>query len=214
MRSSAASMWTRSRSGWISMRSSAASTSTRSAQRLDLDALVGRLDVNEIAQRLDMAKITAGATQDVAVSGLDLVRRQLLPRGRDGRLRGRPHHSSRTQRRPDAPGRLAEDVVVAPALPAGEHELQRREVSGHYAGAVTRLLALAGDVFAAVGLQAVFGWIAYFFVGLARCRRLSDGARSVGVLAVGSAFVAYFWVPVALFGRTPAMAILGRRRAT
>ena len=181
------------------------------AQRLDLDALVDRLDVNHVAERLDLAKITAGATQDVAVSGLDLVRRQLVRADATvdsvvGRVLRRKPGS-----RPEAPGRLAaRSRPPGAAEPPDDHELQRRDVSGHYAGPVTRIIGLVGDVLAAVGLQAAFAWVLVFVVGLLFDVDTSSGAlRWAGVLAVGSVFVAYFWIPVALFGRTPAMALLG-----
>ncbi|MFN3219007.1 MAG: RDD family protein [Acidimicrobiales bacterium] len=75
---------------------------------------------------------------------------------------------------------------------------------------MTRLLALAGDVFAAVGLQAALGWVAFFFLGLVFGADTPSGiARLVGVVVVVAAFVGYFWVPVALFGRTLFMAVLG-----
>jgi hypothetical protein len=132
------------------------------ADQLDLDALVGRLDVNAIADqldldalmsRIDMAQITGDVTADVATSGLDLVRRQLVRMDAtvDGvfdRLLRRDADS-----RPDAPKKLQRPPVddgesVADA--AGGAPVRRRDVSGHYAGPVTRVAALAGD-FAALG---------------------------------------------------------------
>jgi uncharacterized RDD family membrane protein YckC len=157
-----------------------------------------------------MAKLTAGATQDVAVSGLDLVRRQLMRADATvdslvGRLLRRTPGS-----RPDAPGRLAQATTVATVGSPEEHELRRRDVSGHYAGPVTRSLGLVGDMFAAIGLQAALGWAAFFVLGLVFGVDMPSGAdRWISVVVVGAGFVLYFWVPVALFGRTPAMAILG-----
>ncbi|MEO1063554.1 MAG: RDD family protein [Actinomycetota bacterium] len=178
----------------------------RVAERLDVDALVDRLDVNEVAARLDMTSLTAGVTQDVAVSGVDLVRRQLVRADATvesvvGRVVRRDPAA-----RPVAPGRL-----VDASQPEDVDELpQRRDVSGHYAGPVTRLLALAGDVLVAVGLQAVLAWVAWVFLGLVFDVDPSTGStRWVGLFALGAAFVVYFWAPVALFGRTLAMTVLG-----
>jgi hypothetical protein len=179
------------------------------ANRLDLDALIDRLDVNAIANRLDLGKITAGVTQDVAVTGLDLARRQLVRADATvdslvGRLTRREPGA-----RPDAPGLLADRVHSTPTA-VDEHELQRRDVSGHFAGPVTRLLALAGDVFVAVGLQAALGWVAFFFLGLVFDADTPSGiARWVGVVVITTVFVGSFWVPVAVFGRTLFMAVLG-----
>ncbi len=180
------------------------------AQQLDLDALVDRLDINAIAERLDLAKITAGATQDVAVTGLDLVRRQLVRADATvDSLVGRVIRRS-PGARPEAPGLLVDRLNPPEPDIAEDRELQRRDVSGHYAGPATRLLALVGDVFAAVGLQAALAWVAFFFVGLVFGADTPSGiARWVSVVVLAVAFVGYFWVPVALFGRTLFMAILG-----
>jgi uncharacterized RDD family membrane protein YckC len=181
------------------------------AERLDLDLLVERMDVNALATRLDMARLTAGATQDVAVSGLDLVRRQIVRAdatvdGITQRLLRRPPGD-----RPDAPGTLA--------TPPGEQqsaespdpgEIGRRDVSGDYAGPVTRLLALAGDIAAVVALQAMLGWATYFFLDLiSESPSVSGSSAWVGFVALSLVFIAWFWIPVALFGRTLAMAVLG-----
>jgi hypothetical protein len=180
------------------------------ANRLDLDALIDRLDVNAIANRLDLGKITAGVTQDVAVTGLDLARRQLVRADATvdalvgGVIRRKPGV------RPEAPGLLADRVHTIASAAVGQHDLQRRDVSGHYAGPVTRLLGLAGDVLAAIGLQAALGWVAFFFLGLVFDTDTPTGVvRWFGVVVVAGVFVGYFWIPVALFGRTLFMAILG-----
>jgi hypothetical protein len=57
------------------------------AQRLDLDALVGRMDINAIAERLDLdelmksieiTSLVSRGSQEVAESGIDLLRRQVI----------------------------------------------------------------------------------------------------------------------------------------
>ncbi len=189
------------------------------ANRLDLDALLARIDVDEIAGRLDldalmgrldMAKLTAGASQEVAVSGLDLVRRQFVRMdatvdGVVGRvLRRRPGA------RPDAPGRLGERAADPPSGTADPHELQRRDVSGHYAGPVTRMTEVVADVAAVVTLNAAVVAVLAFLLG--GILGVDPSPRATALLTLGSLatlFVAWFWIPVALFGRTPAMALLG-----
>ena len=189
------------------------------AGRLDLDALLARIDVDEIAGRLDlealigrldMAKLTAGAGQDVAVSGLDLVRRQIVRvdatvDGVVGRVLRRDPGS-----RPDAPGRLAAPAHTPIGAVADPHDLQRRDVSGHYAGPVTRMLSVVADVAAVVTLNAGFVAVVAFVLGA--IFGVDPSPQVTALLSLGSlatVFVAWFWIPVALFGRTPAMALLG-----
>ena len=181
------------------------------AERLDLDALVERMDINAIAAELDMAKITAGATQDVAASGLDLVRRQIMRA--DATVDGVVNRLLRRDpaELPTAPSKLADlDDVEIPETVLSPKELQRQDVSGHYSGPVTRGLAIVGDLAAVAGLQALIGWAAVVLFGLVFDVDASDGAgRWVGLALLGAVFIAWFWIPVALFGRTIAMAVLG-----
>lgn len=187
--------------------------------RLDLDALMARIDVDEIAGRLDlealvgrldMAKLTAGAGQDVAVSGLDLVRRQIVRvdatvDGVVGRVLRRAPGA-----RPDAPGRLADDVTDPLDVSADPDRVQRRDVSGHYAGPVTRILSVVADVAAVVTLNAGLVAVAAFVLG--SILGVDPSPRATAMLSIASLsalFLAWFWPSVALFGRTPAMALLG-----
>ena len=178
------------------------------AERLDMDLLIDRLDVNMIAERLDMAKITAGATQDVATSGLDLVRRQIMRidatvDGVTGRILHRKPGS-----RPVAPPELLDRDDLSEST-EDPQELQRRDVSGHYAGPVTRGLGIFGDLVAVVGLQALLGWFALVVFGVVFDVADPGWGRWLALLVFGSVFLAWFWIPIALFGRTVAMAVLG-----
>ncbi len=190
--------------------------------RLDMDALVDRLDVNAIADQLDldalmkkinMAEITAGVTQDVAVSGLDLARRQLVRADAtvdgvaDRVLRRKPGD------RPEAPPRFSEDAEASEGLvdePAEVGTTRRRDVSGHYAGPVTRGLALAGDFFAALTAYGTMGAVTLYFLGslFGLDVDIGSGGWVSAVLAL-TWILLWFWIPVALFGRTPAMALIG-----
>ena len=178
------------------------------AERLDMDAIIDRLDVNAIAGELDMAKLTAGATQDVATSGLDLVRRQIMRidatvDGVTGRILHRKPGS-----RPVAPPELI-DQDEAGEPTTDPNELQRRDVSGHYAGPVTRGLGIFGDLVAVAGLQALLGWFALVVFGVVFDVSDPGWGRWLALLGFGSVFFAWFWLPIALFGRTVAMAVLG-----
>ncbi|HMQ26931.1 MAG TPA: RDD family protein, partial [Acidimicrobiales bacterium] len=107
-------------------------------------------------------------------------------------------------------GGLAVDADARGGGPADPHELQRRDVSGHYAGPVTRILSVVADVAAVVTLNAGLAAVIAFFVGSILGADLSS--RATAILSLGSLsalFLAWFWPTVALFGRTPAMALLG-----
>jgi len=188
--------------------------------RLDMDALVDRLDVNAIAEmldldalmkKMDMAQLTAGVTQDVAVSGLDLARRQLVRADATvdavvGRvLRRKPGD------RPEAPARFvdgdARPVVDEQIDPT---ETRRRDVSGHYAGPVTRGLALAGDFFLAFSTYGIVGAVTLYFLGSVFGADVDIGSGGwLSVILAMCWLLAWFWIPVALFGRTPTMALVG-----
>ena len=195
------------------------------AGRLDLDALIERLDVNAVAERLDidalakqvnMAQIAAGATQDVATSSLDLVRRQIIRADVTvERVTDRVLH--RSNARPVAPPLLLDepDPAAATAEPgSAEPEVRRSRVAGHYAGPVTRLLSIAGDVFGSLALFGGAAAVVLYALSLALNTFLdADVALSAASwigLAIGIVWYAgWFWVSVALFGRTPAMALAG-----
>lgn len=178
--------------------------------RLDVDAVAGRLDLDALVDRLDMARLTAGATQDVAFSGLDLVRRQLVRADSTvdrvvDRLVGRSPGD-----RPVAPRQL----LLPPPAPGGptqEDEVDgRRSVSGHYAGPVSRLAALAGDVLASLGAFGFVSSMTLYLFGVFTPADVTLSSGSWPMVVFGVAwFLLWFWVPVALFDRTPAMAVVG-----
>jgi uncharacterized RDD family membrane protein YckC len=185
--------------------------------RLDVDAIAMRLDLDKLLARLDMAQLTAGATQDVALSGLDLMRRQLVRADRTvdaavDRLLGRE-----TSSRPDAPGRLDHTIpaAVEPPPPAPTEDasgpaLRRKAVSGHYAGPVTRTLGLAGDIAAAMGTYGFVGAVSLYLLSTVSGVDLtlgSGGWLNLGLLGVW--MFLWFWLPVTYFGRTPTMAVVG-----
>ena len=182
--------------------------------RLDVEAVADRLDLDRLVSRLDMAQLTADATQDVALSGLDLFRRQLIRADRSveatvERLPGR-HHGER----PAAPGHLDVTIPVAvdhpPLEPLGDAVPQRRAVSGHYAGPVTRLLALVADVVAGFGTYGFAGATTIYLLSTITGVDLTiaSGGWLTAVLLTAW-MVLWFWLPVSYFGRTPAMALLG-----
>ena len=176
------------------------------ADRLDLDALVDRMDEIAIAAELDMAKLTAGATGDVAVSGLDLARRQLIRvdatvEAVSDRVLRRGHRRPVEPGTPEAPTHEDEE--------ADPNELQRQDVSGHYAGPVTNGLSVVGDIAAVAAAQAVIAWGALVWFGVVLDFSAGTTGRWLTVLLFFCVAVAWYWIPVALFGRTLAMAVMG-----
>lgn len=177
------------------------------AESLDLDALVERMDITALAKELDMAEIAGGATQDVAVSGLDLIRRQIVRAdatvdGVIGRvIRRKGDH------RPAAPGESSQAATAPPIEP---HTLERREVTGNYSGPVTRILAVVGDVAVVALVEAgVFGLITLVLNFLSDSTTPAVLPPWLVAIVWSTVFVTWFWFPVAFFGRTLAMAVLG-----
>lgn len=188
------------------------------AARLDLDALIGRLDVDAIAGRLDLdalmkqidlSQVMGRGTQEIAGSSLDLLRRQLvrldflLNRVVDGVFR-RDRSSY-----PVGPSGLPEAPL---AVVAGEQPLRRRDVSGHYAGVATRLGALVVDTFGSLAIFGLLGAIGSYLLSNVLGLDLSIGGGSwLSRGLLGGWMLLWFWVSVALVGRTPAMLLVGLR---
>jgi uncharacterized RDD family membrane protein YckC len=180
--------------------------------RLDVDAIAARIDLNAVVGRLDMAQITAGASQDVAVSGLDLVRRQIIRA--DATVESLVDRTllRRQVARPDAPtwvplrssGDIGRPGDAEDARPA------RKNVSGHYAGPVSRLLALAADTGAGLATFGLLTTVIRQLVGIFTPADVTfDPGGLVGAALGALWMLLWFWVPVSLFGRTPGMALLG-----
>lgn len=187
--------------------------------RLDINAVAERLDLDQLMGRIDMAQLTAGATQDVAVSGLDLARRQLMRADRtvdrmSTTLLRRPPAD-----RPRAPGALENEIVPAPAIETTGADAEvdeadvreaRRQVSGHYAGPVTRIVALAGDIAAGFSSFGAVGAVLFYLVHIVTGLEIDITELTwLQQLLVSAWMLTWFWIPTALFGRTPAMALVG-----
>jgi uncharacterized RDD family membrane protein YckC len=183
------------------------------AARLDIDAVMDRVDIQRLVERAGIADIVAESTGTVAESALDLLRRQLL--GLDVvvtrgvmRLLSRDEHSL-----PAGPQALAGDGGPAHSMPAPSAPTS--DVTGHYAGPVTRLVAhvidtvVAGGAFTIVtgalgsaldSVDIAVGWL-----------QRGDVLFGVGLVAW---FFAYWWASTAVAGRTPGMALVGLRVVT
>lgn len=164
--------------------------------RVDVDGLVGRVDIDGLIDRVDLPALVSRAGIDdivseaatgMATKTLDLVRRQLV--GIDLVLLG-----------------LVDRLLRRPRLGTGA-------VAGRPAGPISRLAAFALDWMI---LTLVFGITVSVGVSLVELvTRVNINTRQGGELGWGLAFVGwafmYFWVSLAVAGRTVAKAIVGLR---
>jgi uncharacterized RDD family membrane protein YckC len=187
--------------------------------RVDIDALLDRIDVNRIIDRVDVADIVdragipdivAESTSSLAESLLDMVRRQLL--GLDVvvmrtiiRVLPRDEHSM-----PARPVDLAAEDGAAQPMPDPNAAIA--DVTGHYAGPVTRLVAHLLDSVIAVGAFTITsGAIGSVWRTIGGPTDGSfRGTFLFGALLVAWCFT-YWWASTAIAGRTPGMALVGLR---
>ena len=180
--------------------------------RVDVNALLDRVDVNHLMDRVDVKSLTdragipdivAESTGALAGSAMDVVRRLIVSLDQ---IVGRftynlTGHDSQT--RPLAPPLLEGKTGTA--------KDGRGQVTGHYAGPVSRLAAFV--------LDSIFIWLAFilfmfdldvilnifFQVDITRSWQQTVG----GVLLFVTWSFGYFWVGFALAGRTFGMGIVG-----
>ncbi|MFZ1866576.1 MAG: RDD family protein [Polyangiales bacterium] len=193
----------------------------RLLEHVDVDALIARVDVNAIVQRVDIEAITSRArvgelvargTTEVAGSTLDVLRRQavgldtLIIRFVD-RVLGRDPFSQ-----PKGPSEL----VPAEVENVPMTRERRAVISGFYAGPVSRLLAYAIDASVSFGS---FGLIAGAIVGAINTVFGIDlewdwQAGVLGLLVFSLWSFLYFWLGVAIAGKTLGMGIVGIKVVT
>lgn len=183
---------------------------------VDVDRLLDDVDVNQLLDRVDVERVTARAnvggivarsTTQVAGSTLDVARRQAV--GLDtlvirfvDRLFGRDPATQRL----GPPGLVPAETEERP-----ETESRRAQISGYYAGPVSRLLGYLIDSFFAFGGA---GLISAAVVGSINVVLDSDlqwdwRAGVLGFMAFSVWLFLYLWVGVAISGRTPGMSVLG-----
>ncbi len=138
--------------------------------RVDVERVIDKVDVNAVAQRVDfdaivrkteVGSIVAHSTTSILIKVVDVGRHHCRrPRPATARL-GRPPSAPRAGRAPRAAladrilrrqaehrdGRIHSHRSTLAADPASRRELERRELEGSYAGAVSRLIGYVIDVF-------------------------------------------------------------------
>jgi uncharacterized RDD family membrane protein YckC len=205
----------------------------RLVERIDLDQVAGRLDIDAVVERIDLERmlgtvdlealvrragipeLVAESTGQVAGSALDLGRRQLV--GLDvgvsrvlQRMLGRDPDAL-----PAGPPLLVADqhAAVQPPEPGQARVKARVEVSGFYAGPVSRLVAFAADVAVATSsftvVSAAASWVLATLFGVAL--GTVDRRATLWAAAFFLWLLLYWWVSSAVAGRTPIMALAGLR---
>jgi len=182
--------------------------------RVDINAVVQRVDVNAIVEEVDIGAFTGKLTSAVTRGTEGLFRHLInvlrrLTVGLDVVALGLVGRLLRRQ-----PGSLP----IGPELiaPAEEGLVPSEEVSGRYAGPISRLFAFGLDIFLIFVLFAIVtGVISYIVRLLSGYQMDRNGANGVWwtvALAVW-AFV-YYWIGPAIAGRTLGMAVFGLRVVT
>jgi uncharacterized RDD family membrane protein YckC len=175
----------------------------RLLDRVDVDRVMDRVDVPGLVEKAGIADIVAESTGAMAGSVLDVARRQLVAidlivERPIYRLSGRD-----PRKRPAGPPQIVEKH---PLIKEG-----RGQVTGRYAGPVSRAAAFALDAFIAFWVftlgSAGLAWIGAS-LGLAIPEPVSPWA---GLAAFVLWCFLYWWVGLALTGRTIGKGVLGLR---
>ena len=184
-------------------------------ERVDLDAVIARVDINAIVKEVDVFSDVVSMTENLGSalargtgglfrSFIDLLRRHAA--GLDTVVLRVVDHLLRRQ-----PGSLPAGPAHLILTEAGS--TPDKQVSGHYAGPVSRLLAFAFDILTILGLFAiatsVVSYLARLLAGYQLERKGTYGLWwTVALLVLG--FV-YFWLGPSISGRTAGMAVFGLR---
>ncbi len=171
--------------------------------RVDIDALLDRVDVKELTDRAGIPDIVRESTGALAGSAMDVVRRQIVALDQIASrfTYGLIRRDSAT--RPIAPPILEAGV--------GIDEEGRGQVTGHYAGPLSRLLAFLLDslfiwVSFVLGLMGITFVIDFFF----QIQIDTSWERGViGLSLAGLWTFTYHWASLSLAGKTVGMGIIG-----
>lgn len=171
--------------------------------RVDIDALLDRVDVKELTDRAGIPDIVRESTGALAGSAMDVFRRQIVALDQIASrfTYGLIRRDSET--RPIAPPALGAGV--------GIDEEGRGQVTGHYAGPLSRLLAFLLDSFIVwatflLGLMGLTFVIDFFFqVDL----DTSWEQGFLGLLLGGLWTFTYHWTSLSLAGKTIGKGVVG-----
>lgn len=172
--------------------------------RVDVDRLMDRVDVQELVDRAGISDIVRESTGALAGSALDVFRRQVVAvdvvvGNATYRAIGRSPAD-----RPNAPEGLEASW--------GVDEGGRGQISGHFAGPISRLLAYVLDV--------AFLWLGYILIGLGftfvmgfftAVDTTSPAWQVVALLVLSTWAFLYHWTLYSIAGKTAGMAVVGIR---
>jgi uncharacterized RDD family membrane protein YckC len=175
--------------------------------RVDIDRMMARVDVEDLVDRAGIGDIVRESTGVLAGSAIDVIRRQIVALDSIvGRTIYRLARRDPTQR-PPAPPTLEAAAAV--------DETGRGQITGHYAGVVTRLLAFAAD--------AVIVWVGFLLMALAvgfvisiftSFENRASGLTALGLVVFAMWAFFYYWSSLTIAGKTIGMAIVGLRVLT
>jgi uncharacterized RDD family membrane protein YckC len=175
--------------------------------RVDIDRMMARVDVEDLVDRAGIGDIVRESTGALAGSAIDVIRRQIV--ALDSIVGRAIYQLTRRDpsQRPPAPAALQGG--------AGVDETGRGQITGHYAGAVSRLLAFAAD--------AVIGWVGFLLMALAvgflvnLFTSIEDRASeltALGLVIFAMWAFLYYWASLTVAGKTIGMAVVGLRVLT
>ena len=176
----------------------------RLLDRVDVDRVMDRVDVPGLVERAGIADIVRESTGAMAGSVLDVARRQLaaidiIVERPIYRLSGRD-----PRKRPPGPPEL---VKRHPIIKEG-----RGQVTGRYAGPVSRAAAFAIDAFIAFWVFTLgSAGLAWVFASLGLIVPAPLDSPWAGVATFVLWCFMYWWIGLALTGRTIGKGILGLR---
>lgn len=184
----------------------------RLVARVDVDAIVQRVDIERVTSRAKVGEIVARSTTQVAGSTLDVLRRQAV--GLDTVLMRFVDQA--LGRNPDAQPEGPPALIPQPLDASSAVSPVRAVISGFYAGALSRLIAYLID--STVSFSG-FGLLAGFVVGAINTVfgfqiEWDWQAGALGVALFSFWLFLYFWLGVALSGRTLGMSIVGIKVVT
>jgi uncharacterized RDD family membrane protein YckC len=164
--------------------------------RVDVDRVVARVDVDAIARSLDIDAIVAESTKGVFGRFIDLLRRQVVGVDEIGM-----RVVSRLLRR---------DYESLPVGPPLTSDPEADTMSGRYAGPVSRLGALALDLFIISSTFALlWAGVTYLFGVLFGGSGDGTSGGWFGIVGLVLYGFCYFWISQALTGRTVSQALVG-----
>jgi len=171
--------------------------------RVDVEAILDRVDVKELTDRAGIPEIVRESTGELAGSAWDVVRRQIV--ALDQIISNVTYRFIRRNpaTRPVAPPKLKAG--------AGVDEDGHGQVTGHYAGPLSRLLSYMIDALIlwatyVLGLMGI-AFVIEFFFGVDIDTSWERGVA--GIFLAGLWTFLYHWVSIALTGKTIGMGIIG-----